>query len=305
MAVRLGALLPRVLVVSAVWILASGTLTFAAEKQLYAHVEAKTPAPAPRPTLVVPDIRSQAFVFAKGILEDGGFAWHVVGGVHGYATNLVASQQPTPGTRIEDTGAPTITLRLSHGQYPETGTPQDNAPYVGTATKLAAAINAPAKKKPSARKVPLAPPKITPAKKAAPAARKHVARTATKPARHKKPAKPAKPAKRVAPHKTRPAAFSVPGAPKEPSTEISLPARAERLSAWLTSSRRAIPANQRHWLYQHAWIVTGARFGWWHGAAALRVLIRVDQRVQSQWGMGYRSEKVARRALAAVEARAK
>jgi len=63
--------------------------------------------------------------------------------------------------------------------------------------------------------------------------------------------------------------------------------------------------NERYWLYQHAWIVTGARFGWWHGAAALRLLITVDRRVESQWGIGRRSESVARGALAAAEAKAK
>jgi hypothetical protein len=103
----------------------------------------------------------------------------------------------------------------------------------------------------------------------------------------------------------RPAAFHVPGAPKEPLDEIPLPARARRLEAWLTPGRGPTAANQRHWLYQHAWIVTGARFGWWQGAKALKVLIRVDRRVESQWGFGYRSEAAARGALAAVEARAK
>jgi hypothetical protein len=103
----------------------------------------------------------------------------------------------------------------------------------------------------------------------------------------------------------RTAVFSVPGAPKEPLDEITLPARARRLDAWLTSARGPTAANQRHWLYQHAWIVTGAKFGWWHGAEALRVIIRVDRRVESQWGIGYRSEAAARRALATVEARAK
>ena len=98
----------------------------------------------------------------------------------------------------------------------------------------------------------------------------------------------------------RPAAFHVPGAPKEPLDEIPLPARARRLEAWLTLDRGPTAANQRHWLYQHAWIVTGARFGWWHGAEALNVLIRVDRRVESQWAIGYRSEAVARGALAAV-----
>jgi hypothetical protein len=98
----------------------------------------------------------------------------------------------------------------------------------------------------------------------------------------------------------RPPAFRVPGAPKEPLDEIPLPSRARRLEAWLTLDRGPTAANQRHWLYQHAWIVTGARFGWWHGAEALNVLIRVDRRVESQWGIGYRSEAVASGALAAV-----
>jgi hypothetical protein len=102
----------------------------------------------------------------------------------------------------------------------------------------------------------------------------------------------------------RPPAFHVPRAPKEPLDEITLPARARRLEAWLAPSRSPNAVNLHHWLYQHAWIVTGARFGWWHGAEALRVLIRVDRRVEAQWRIGYRSEAAARRALAEVEARA-
>jgi hypothetical protein len=97
----------------------------------------------------------------------------------------------------------------------------------------------------------------------------------------------------------------VPGARKEPLDEITLPARARRLEGWLTPSRSFTAANLRHWLYQHAWIVTGARFGWWHGAEALRLLIRVDRRVESRWGIGYRSEAAARRALAEVAAKTK
>jgi hypothetical protein len=96
----------------------------------------------------------------------------------------------------------------------------------------------------------------------------------------------------------------VPRAPREPLDEITLPARARRLEAWLVPSRSPSAVNLHHWLYQHAWIVTGARFGWWHGAEALRVLIRVDRRVESLWRIGYRSEAAARRALADVEARA-
>src|SRR5205814_10370278 len=113
------------------------------------------------------------------------------------------------------------------------------------------------------------------------------------------------PKRKVHAARSRPPAFIVSGAPREPLNEIPLTVRAQRLNAWLTPSRRATASNQRYWLYQHAWIVAGAKFGWWHGAAALRLLIAVDRRVASQWGIGYERESVARRALAAVEAQAK
>jgi hypothetical protein len=57
----------------------------------------------------------------------------------------------------------------------------------------------------------------------------------------------------------------------------------------------------RRFLYQNAWVVTGAKFGWWHGAQALKVLIEVDHRAQSIWGIGAQSESVARAALASVQ----
>ena len=294
MAVYARALLPRILVITAVWITASGTLTFAADKTLSTpHTPAKAPVATPRPTLVVPDVRTQAFVFAKGILDDSGFAWRVVGSVRGYATNRVVSQTPAPGARVVDTGAPTIALQLARGSYGQNGTPEDTSPYAGTSI-VRAVVAKVLTKKPAAARVPLAPVKVAQAKKVVKA---HKRTRAHKPALKKTAA---------ASHRARrPAAFSAPGAPKEPLDEISLLARARLLDSWLTSSREPTAANERHWLYQHAWIVTGARFGWWHGAAALRVLISVDRRIESQWGVGHRSELVARDALAAVEARAK
>ncbi|MDQ2910321.1 MAG: hypothetical protein M3R39_04800, partial [Actinomycetota bacterium] len=113
-----------------------------------------------------------------------------------------------------------------------------------------------------------------------------------------------KPKPKPAAQSKRPPAFSVPGAPKEPLDEITLPARALRLEAWL-AKRPKTSTNVQHWLYQHAWIVTGATFGWWHGAQALETLIRVDERVQRQWGIGSKSEAVARATLAKVRREAK
>jgi hypothetical protein len=88
--------------------------------------------------VVVPDVRGQVYVFAKGILEDGGFAWKVEGRAQGYAASTVESQTPAPGTVLENTGAPTIVLRLAtNPRYPEKGTPENRSPYPGTLVKSA------------------------------------------------------------------------------------------------------------------------------------------------------------------------
>jgi hypothetical protein len=287
MAVRLAALLPRFVVVTVVFLLATGTLTFAAERRLTAAAPAQ-PAATPPAVLVVPDVRSQAYVFAKGILEDAGFAWRVMGGVRGYASNVVAVQTPAPGSRLIDTGAPTIVLRLSKGAYGEHGNAADQSPYAGTEIRFADGVVA----KPSAPKRKVRPTS-RPKKKAS-------VKPKAKPRMKPKP----KPKPRVrAPQ--RPAAFAVPGVPKEPLDEITLPARANRLAAWIRTKPGATNRNVHRWVYQHAWIVTGAKFGWWHGAAALRTLIGVDRRVQALWGVGYRSEAVARAALRTVERRSR
>jgi hypothetical protein len=283
MAARLAAVLPRFVVLTLVFLLATATLTFAAQRSMVTPPEAET-APAPvREVLVVPDVRGQAYVFAKGILEDGGFAWRVRGSVEGYAANTVAGQAPVPGTRVFDTGAPTIVLRLKRNEgYAQEGTPENVAPFTGSAIRLA---DAP-KRAAAARKT--APAKKTAAPKPKPAVK------TPKPAAVKTP----KPAAR------RPA-FTVLGAPTEPADEMTLPARARRLNAWLSTHRRPTDANVRAYLYQHAWIVTGAKFGWSHGEEALRVLVGVDRRAQRLWGIGAKSERVAAQALRVVAARSR
>jgi hypothetical protein len=114
-----------------------------------------------------------------------------------------------------------------------------------------------------------------------------------------KPRAVAKPKVKATP---RPPAFTPAGAPKEPLDEITLPARALTLQRWV-ANRPKTGANVRHWLYQHSWIVTGAQFGWWHGAQALQTLIAVDQQVERQWGIGGKSQAVAKAALAHVRRR--
>src|ERR671936_1558866 len=142
MAVRVAAHLPRLVVLGVVFLLAGATLTYGAAKRLSAPVQ-KPQATASAPTVVVPDVTGQAFVFAKGALEDAGFAWQVVGSVHGFAANTVVSQSPAPGTRLIDTGAPRITLGLKrNASYPQAGQAQDVSPYRSTAVQPAALASA-------------------------------------------------------------------------------------------------------------------------------------------------------------------
>ena len=277
MALRIATRLPRLAIVGVVLLLASGTLAVGAAKRLTA-VPSGAPAPVAVATLVVPDVSGQAFVFAKGSLEDTGFAWQVIGSVHGYAVNKIARQSPPAGTRVRDTGAPTITVTLKRTAYPEKGSPEDVSPYAGT----------------SVQPVGRTTTSVTPVSPV-PAAPKGAQ---TKPATKK--AEP----KIAAPTTKRPPAFAVTGAPTEPLDEIALTQRAELLSAWIGAHPKT-KANVRHYLFQHSWIVTGAAFGWWHGAEALRKLIAVDRVAQQRWGIGRKSELVARRALADVGARTK
>jgi len=291
---RFGTLLPPAIVVALAWVLGTAAFTFAADQtQLIGSTPKPNPAAAQAPELTVPSVTGQAFVFAKGMLEDSGFAWRVVGSVHGYSGNQVMAQSPAAGTRVVDTGAPTIVLNLVRGKYAENGVPEDTPSYTGTAIKLAGVTEPAAPKvKPVAKKTPVA-------KK--PAAKKPAAKKAAKkpaPAKKKPAKKPAtKPTKAPA---QRPPAFTPARAPKEPLDEIPLTERADKLAAWIDSHPRKTNKNVQRWLYQHSWIVTGAEFGWWHGDQALVKLIAVDEQVQQVWGIGHRSEKVARAALAKV-----
>jgi hypothetical protein len=297
MSLRLGSLLPRVFVVVIVALLATATITFAAETRSIPATNPPAEATAPK-VLLVPDVRGQAYVFAKSTLEEGGFAWRLSGGAPGYAANTVGSQSPAPGSRVYDTGAPTITLSLKvNPRYPQAGTPDSSSPFTGTPIRFVGVV---AKAKPSTK--PKAKPK-------AKAKAKHAVKTKPKKKHATKPAqKPqAKPKPKPKPHaKTaRPPAFVVPGARAEPLDEIPLTTRATNLDHWLSSHRSPTNDNVRYWLYQHAWIVTGAKLGWWHGAQALETLISVDRKVEKEWGIGNRSERVARAALAEVRSKSK
>ena len=299
-AARLTSLFPRVVALTAILVLGTATISFAAENQFNATPTDNKVEVAPPDLVTVPDVRGQAYVFAKGTLEEAGFAWRVVGSVRGYPANNVSSQTPAAGTRIVDTGMPTIQLGLSqNGRYAQEGTPENVSPYRGTAIKF---LRRAVRPKLAAKATPAAKPKAKAKARAKPKAKpKPVAKPKPKPVAQPKPA--AKPKPKPAP--ARKPEFTVAGAPAEPLDEITLPDRARRLERWLGSHPNPTDANVHHWLYQHEWIVTGARFGWSDGAAALEILIRVDRHVQARWAIGDKSEAAARRALSVVRAKSK
>jgi hypothetical protein len=277
---------PRLLALTVVWLLATAALTYAAAQKMGAAPAVvpvvKTATVAPR-ILVVPDLRRQAFVFSKGTLSDAGFSFRIEGPVKGFASNMVVSQSPAPGTRVIDTGAPLVVLHLAKSGS-QLGLPEDVSSVTPTAVKLASDPAAPAKE--------AAATTVLPTKVVSKVAKKAVTSKPTK-----------APANRLP--QQRPPAFVVPGARKEPLDEIPLTERAKALLVWLNQHPNATDANVKHWLYQHAWIVTGAEMGWWHGAQALDTLLVADRRVWALWGIGARSTAVARQALAEVEARSK
>lgn len=125
-------------IASVVAALAMTAISFAASRQLAVVPTSASQLPSTPMTLVVPDLRREAFVFAKGQLQDAGFAWKVLGGAPGYPANIVVTQSPAPGTRLIDTGAPLIRVTLARNkQSGPKGEPEDTSPYAATAVRLA------------------------------------------------------------------------------------------------------------------------------------------------------------------------
>ena len=285
MAARLTALLPRFLALTVIWLLGAATYTLAADTVPIAKHEKQTEAAAKPHVLTVPDVRKKAYVFAKGILQDAGFAWRVDGTVKGFSANTVTVQRPAPGTNVIDNGAPLVVLSLSRNTtYGESGLPENSAPYKATRVVLVS---------------DWARDQIEPTTSGeTETTSTETGATTTEPAgTTTEPEQPQE--------KTRKPDFEVAGAPVEPADEMPLPDRARALERRLAGNSKPRQQLINFWLYQHSWIVTGARFGWHDGAQALRILIKVDQSLERRFGFGARSEVLARRALADVEAQAK
>ena len=287
MNLRLGSLLPRVFVLVIVALLATATITFAAETS--GTPTPNTPTESAAPTiLLVPDVRGQAYVFAKTTLEEGGFAWRVAGGVKGYAANTVTGQSPAPGSRVYDTGAPTVSLSLSvNSRYPQAGSPEQAAPFAGTPVELVGVTKPKAKPTAKAEGEAEAKPKAKPKKKAKPARSRSPRRSRSRPRSRPGP-------RRSSSRGPSPSPSTRSRSPSEPRTSApGSPATAARRTRTSVTGSTSTPGS------------SPAQNSAGGTARGLETLIAVDEKVQRSWGMGKRSERVARAALAEVRKRSK
>jgi hypothetical protein len=338
---RLPAIAFRLLVLVSVWLLGTSTLSLAQEDPTPEVTETQAPAVDPVAAaaeaeddglLLVPDVRGMPYVFAKGVLEDSGFAWKVKGKVEGFAVNLVVEQSVKPATKVLDTGAPTIVLTLGKNpDYEETGLPDNDSPYPGTKVVLADGGTPEPASLPETGEDDQAGADESATDDGSAADDGSGAETSTEPtdtgATETEPADTTatEPADTTGDGEAagatevdvnvdadvevtvdaRPPAFVVKGAPKEPLDEMPLPDRARKLAKWAAGLAKLTPAALDHYTYQHAWVVTGAKFGWWHGDEALRILIQVDKQMQQTFHVGGKYEATARAALAEVTRKSK
>jgi hypothetical protein len=179
--------------------------------------------------------------------------------------------------------------------YPQDGQAEDSSPYQASSLEPADLAAAVGPEHPATTPAPATT--TTPAVTTTPAATTATtaADAAPKPATTAKPTWP----------QSRPPAFVVPGARKEPLDEMPLADRAQLLFTWLGEHPRKTNANVQRWLYQNEWVVTGAKLGWWRGADALTTLIAADRRAQKFWGIGSKSASIAAQALTDVRSRSK
>ncbi len=290
---RISTVLPWLALAAAVALVSTATISLAGSSESEPTIELLAPVEfAEAQPLVVPDVTRQPYVFAKGILEDSGFAWKVRGKVEGFPGNTVGSQDPPAGTEVQDTGMPTVGLRLERNEdYEQRGVPNNSSPYEGSPLVLWAATQPEQSDGPSVDAAesldeveslldPVEPPSVsdTPT-----GAGDEAAEAVVDPDGD-----------------GRPGAFVEPGAPPEPIDEIPLVKRAENLARDLANEPEATPELVDHWLFQHEWIVTGAEFGWSGGVEALERLIAIDEDLEERWGIGAKSAEVAREALAEV-----
>src|SRR6185503_12722767 len=210
MAARLTALLPRLVALTVIWLLGAATYTLAADTVPIAKHDKQAEAASKPHVLTVPDVRKKAYVFAKGILQDAGFAWRVEGSVKGFAANTVTVQRPAPGTKVIDNGAPLVVLSLSKNTtYGESGLPENSAPYKGTRVVLVS---------------DWARDQIPTTSETTETTTTEPAGTTTEPEQTE--------------DKTRKPDFEVPGAPVEPAAEMPLPERTRALQRRLAGANK-------------------------------------------------------------------
>ncbi len=272
---------------AAVGLLATGALT-AAEVRQDADPEPVPSVEASVPTLVVPDVVGQPYVFAKQLLDDAGFAWEVEGQIEGYAANLVESQVPLSGTEVIGIELPRVTLTLDrNADYEERGVPQNVSrdPGIPVLSHDPAPESAQ-----SGGQEPGAGEGASPAE------------NGPKSESTEDAAADGEAVEPIPDGSESQAEVSTEPVASDPGSESALE-RALFLASWILEHPHPTDEAVSYWLWQHSEIIAGARAGERDAREALEILIEIDRDLQKSWGVGAKSEALARETLHEIRSR--
>ena len=98
----------RLALLALIALLSTAAISFAASGGGTPATSSAAPAPAAKQLIRVPDVRGKAFVFAKGMLEDSGFAWRVARRHGRLPGERRRRPEPHRGHARVDNGMPTV-----------------------------------------------------------------------------------------------------------------------------------------------------------------------------------------------------
>ena len=197
------------------------------------------------------------------------------------------------GRRVVDNGAPVVIVTLRRStEYAERGVPENVSPYDGTSVVLLKRL---ARRAGPGRDGPRGPrpPPLRLRPRPQPLRPRRPLRLRPRHPRRPRSRRRSRPRTAIA-RRTSPCRRPGRAQQRDPAAE-----RAKNLQRRVSGAQVESPARSSwgNWLYQHAWIVTGARFGWADGDVALQTLVQVDRSLYVRFGFGAKSEQVARSTL--------
>ena len=162
-------LLLRLVVLTLVWVFATTSITLASDDSTATEPLSTAPPPTQDPleeatVLVVPDVRRQTYVFAKGFLEDAGFPWQAAGTIKVTRSNRVSmAESRAPLLRREHGRPRDVSQAFFFWGTPNEGFPRTTRPTAAPSSSSSRVfrrrrLRSAGSQQSKARRRPLAPP---------------------------------------------------------------------------------------------------------------------------------------------------